>query len=123
MKKSFIILLSVLLISLISACGSAKLSKSELLSYVDEICNNSDRGVQISSNAYTYIEAKRDIYQKIIDNGDATVKVFVEELEKSDVFGLDKYIMAAACAEITGIGKYGGWSSGKEWLDLYKAEK
>ncbi len=75
-----------------------------------------------SSNPYDYIEAHKDTYNSLIKGGQSTVEVFVDVLKNSTEFGLDKYIMAAVCAEITGIGNDTDktWGTAKEWLELYE---
>lgn len=89
-----------------------------LLAMVDEIAKPT-----ASSNPYDYIEAHRDIYDNLVAGGKDTAAVFIEILINSDEFGLDKYIMAAVCAEITGIGSGSNktWSSAKDWLQLYES--
>lgn len=103
----------------------ANLSDAELLMMVDEIAENT-KVSRLSGNAYDYINAKPDVYKKLIRGGQNTVDCFVRELRTAESFGLREYIMAAACSEITGIGKKEGeydpetwWASAGEWLALY----
>ncbi|MBQ5621816.1 MAG: hypothetical protein IIU92_04275, partial [Bacteroidaceae bacterium] len=53
------------------------------------------------------------------------VNFYVEQL-RTGQNGLSGYIMAVACAEITGIGdKYDGadWATAQEWLSLYDSSE
>lgn len=98
--------------------------KDRLLELVDRIVNNPECG--LSSNPYTYIEAKRELYDEILSYKDQAVSRFVGLLRAGEN-GLRGYIMAAACSEITGIGEKVGeydtswWATAQEWLDLYDA--
>ena len=103
----------------------ASLDDAELLRMVDEIAGN-DRVSGLSSSAYDYINARPDIYEKLIKGGQKTVDCFVRQLRTAENYGLCEYVMAAACSEITGIGKKEGeynpktwWASAAEWLVLY----
>ena len=97
---------------------------NELLSLVSEIANNPDCG--LSSNPYTYIEAKRELYDAILSYKGQAVDCFVEQLRTGEN-GLRGYIMAAACSEITGVGEKVGeydtswWVTAQEWLALYES--
>ncbi len=98
--------------------------KDRLLELVQQIANNPECG--LSSNPYTYIEAKRDLYEEILTYKDQAVARFVKLLRAGEN-GLQGYIMAAACSEITGIGEKVGqydtswWATAQEWLALYDA--
>lgn len=123
MKRSIARFLSIILL-LVIGCQKVETSdvmytKQNLINMVNEIANN--REVSFSSNAYDYINAKRDIFDLIVNGGENTVTIFVNILKDSTSFGLDKYIMAAACAEITGIGigEDKKWATAKDWLVLY----
>ena len=102
----------------------AKFQKKEpdtnkLRSLVSEIANNPDCAA--SSNPFTYIEARKSRYNEILTYGADAVEFFVEQLRTGDN-GLQGYIMAVACADITGIGdKDAGadWATAQEWLALY----
>ncbi len=97
--------------------------KNQLLAMVDKMTKPIQEKplLAFSSNPYDYIEAYRDTFDSLVAGGQSTVNIFVGVLANSTEFGLDKYIMAAVCAEITGIGKGSDktWSTAKEWLDLY----
>ncbi len=97
---------------------------NKLLSLVSEITNNPDCAA--SSNPFTYIEAKRSRYNEILTYGSSAVDCFVEQL-RSGIDGLQGYIMAVACADITGIGDKdlgADWATAQEWLALYdKSDK
>jgi hypothetical protein len=124
LKKLITIFLTLSLIISITACKDQKktlYSEQQLIAMVNEICSPS-----FSSNPYDYIKAHQEAFDKIISNGNQTVDIFVIILKKSKVFGLDKYIMAEACTQITGIGKDKNtpWSTANEWLAIYlKAKK
>ena len=120
-KRSFLRLLACffalfLLVFSFSACNE-KISAEYLQSLVHDIAYNPD--VAFSSNPYTYIEAKRELYDEILSAGDDVLKAFLPVLRSGEA-GLDAYIMAAACAEISGVGKDGGLASAPQWLDLYE---
>ncbi len=97
---------------------------SKLLALVSEIANNPDCAA--SSNPFTFIEAKQSRYNEILTYGSKTVDCFVEQLRAGEN-GLQGYIMAVACADITGIGDKdlgADWATAQEWLALYdKSEK
>lgn len=91
-----------------------------ILDLVDEIMKNP--AIAASSNPYDYINARYDLYVKIIQYGDTARDCLLTALEESADNGLREYIMAAACAELTkfGLNKIETpWASGKEWLMLY----
>lgn len=91
-----------------------------ILGMVDEIAENS--AVAASSNPYDYINARYDVYVKILQYEDTARECLLAALEASADNGLREYIMAAACAELTGFGQNKAqtpWGSGKEWLGLY----
>jgi len=97
--------------------------KESLLAMVDEMTkpNPDNPNLEVSSNPYDYIAAHQDIYDELVAGGQNTVDIFVEILTNSNEFGLDKYIMAVVCAQITGIGNESDktWASAKDWLILY----
>lgn len=117
MKKTIFIILVFAMGLLLMGCTNKQSFDMDLLEKVHEISDNQE--LMFSSNPYDYITAKQDVFDSIISAGDAAVKEFVNEIRNAKEHGLDQYIMAAACAQITGIGKSGGWASAKEWLDLY----
>ena len=96
----------------------------QLLTLVNEIANNPDCAA--SSNPFTYIEAKQAQYNEILSYGSSAVDCFVEQLRAGEN-GLQGYIMAVACADITGIGDKdtgADWATAQEWLALYdKSDK
>lgn len=90
-----------------------------LLELVSEIVNNPYCAA--SSNPFDYIKASQRQYNEILSYGAGAVELFVEQLRTGEN-GLYGYVMAAACAEITGIGdKNAGadWATSQQWLDLY----
>lgn len=92
---------------------------NKLLSLVNEIADNPDCAA--SSNPFTYIEARKARYNEILTYGSAAVDFFVEQLRAGEN-GLRGYIMAVACANITGIGDKdlgADWATAQEWLALY----
>jgi hypothetical protein len=117
MKRKIILL--ILIFAAIVFCNNIIFEKS-LVNKVNTICSNIDIGY--SSNAYDYINARQDIFNNIVSEGNAAVKVFVNIMKKDESSGLDEYVMAVACSEITGIGKDSSWSSASEWLVLYEKE-
>lgn len=98
--------------------------KNELLIIVYEITKPTKEKphLALSSNPYDYIDAHRNIYNRLVAGGQSTLTIFVNVLKNSTEFGIDKYIMAAVCAEITGIGNSSDktWASAQEWLKLYE---
>jgi len=101
--------------------------KESLLAMVDEMTkpNPDNPNLAVSSNPYDYIAAHQDIYDELVSGGQNTVDIFAGILTNSNEFGLDKYIMAAVCAQITGIGNGSDktWDSAKDWLILYDNSK
>ena len=92
---------------------------SKLLALVREIANNPDCAA--SSNPFTFIEARQSRYNEILAYGSKAVDCFVGQLRSGDN-GLQGYIMAVACADITGIGDKdlgADWATAQEWLALY----
>ena len=100
------------------------IDNSKLLSLVSEIANNPDCAA--SSNPFTFIKAKQSRYNEILTYGSKAVDCFVEQLRAGEN-GLQGYIMAVACADITGIGDKdlgADWATAQEWLTLYdKSDK
>ena len=98
--------------------------QNTLLSLVSEIANNPD--CFASSNPFTYIEARKEQYNQILTYGADAVDFFVNRLRAGEN-GLLGYIMAVACADITGIGDKdtgADWGNAQEWLALYdKSDK
>lgn len=78
--------------------------------------------LQLSSNAYDYVNAHKDIFFELVAGGEETLNEFTEILKNSEEFGLDKFLMAIVCAEISGIGKGSGegWASAKDWYEIYE---
>lgn len=96
---------------------------NRLLSLVNSIAYNPDCAA--SSNPFTYIEAKPVQYNEILTYGSAAVDFFVEQLRTGEN-GLQGYIMAVACGDITGIGdknEGANWATAQEWLALYDKTK
>lgn len=94
-------------------------TEEKLLLLVNEIINNPD--CVASSNPFTYIEARKEKYNEILTYGSKALDFFVEQLRAGEN-GLQGYIMAAACADITGIGdkdEGADWATAQEWLALY----
>lgn len=100
-----------------------EISKNNLLIMIDIMTKPTQEkpNLALSSNPYDYIDAHRDTFSRLVAGGQSTVTIFIDILKNSNEFGLDKYIMAAVCAEITGIGNSNDktWASVKEWLKLY----
>lgn len=99
-------------------------ANDSLLVLVQQIVRNPECAA--SSNPFDYIEAKRALYNEILSYGSSAVDCFVEQL-RSGENSLQGYIMAVACADITGIGnKDAGadWATAQQWLALYdKSDK
>ena len=97
--------------------------KKEILKMIDEMTQSTtDKPfLSTSSNPYDYIDAHKDTFNSLIGDGQFALDVFTGILRNSTEFGLDKYIMATVCAEISGIGngRDKTWASAKEWLELY----
>jgi hypothetical protein len=97
--------------------------KNKLLTMIKEMTKPTleKPNLALSSNPYDYIDAHKDTFNRLVAGGQNTVTIFVDVLKNSTEFGLDKYIMAAVCAEITGIGNGCDktWSSAEEWLRIY----
>ena len=94
-------------------------NNDNLIAMVQDIAHNPDCAA--SSNPFDYIEAKKALYNEIISYGSSAVDCFVEQL-RSGENGLQGYIMAVACADITGIGDKdlgADWETAQEWLALY----
>lgn len=94
-------------------------NNDNLIAMVQDIAHNPNCAA--SSNPFDYIEEKKAIYNEIISYGSSAVDCFVEQL-RSGENGLQGYIMAVACADITGIGDKdlgADWATAQEWLALY----
>jgi hypothetical protein len=107
----------------IDLTSQKEISKNNLLIMIENITKSTQEkpNLALSNNPYDYIDAHRDIYDRLVAGGQSTVTIFVDVLKNSTEFGLDKYIMAAVCAEITGVGNGNDktWASAEEWLKLY----
>lgn len=119
-------------------------NESELPGYNDGLLQNADASVvnndylralivdivdnpecAASSNPFDYIKASQRKYNEILTYGEDAVNFYVGQLRTGEN-GLPGYIMAVACAEITGIGdKYDGadWATAQEWLSLYDSSE
>ncbi|HCA30179.1 MAG TPA: hypothetical protein DEP23_11730 [Ruminococcaceae bacterium] len=132
MRKGLILLLA--LVILLPGCAkSINLSdnkkqldpseKHRLLAMVEEITEPTEESpfLDLSSNAYDYINAHKDIFNNLVGGGQQTADILISELKRASDFGLNQYIMAAICAEITGVGKDDNkaWATAEDWLDLY----
>ena len=95
-----------------------------LIAMVQDIAHNPNCAA--SSNPFDFIEAKRALYNEILSYGSSAVDCFVDQLRAGEN-GLQGYIMAVACADITGIGDKdlgADWATAQEWLTLYdKSDK
>ncbi len=133
MKNILILMLTVLIMAVVF-CGCQKsltesgtenltnsFSVDEMVSMVDSMTQPTKEkpNLMLSSNAYDYINAHRKTFDLLVSSKRCAVDCFTKILRDSNTFGLDKYIMAAVCCEITGIGKDGEWSSADEWIKLY----
>lgn len=109
--------------------NTPSMSKNDMIQMAESI-TKVPAGISLSSNPYDYINANIETFNTLVELGQPVVDCFVEVLRTSDTFGLDKYIMAAVCSEITGIGskqnmseEYDAdtwWASANEWLALYE---
>lgn len=91
-----------------------------VMDLVNQIAHNPETAA--SSNPYDYITAKEDVYRQVLDSGEEGLQLMLQQLRISDSDGLREYIMAAACAEITGVAldkELHPWGSGKQWLSIY----
>ncbi len=97
-----------------------KTTEETILELIDQIALNP--AMAASSNPYDYIKAGQELFDQILSYGDVAVSCMVSHLRSTQNDGLREYIMAAACAEFTGVGKdkdAAPWFSGKSWLNLY----
>ena len=103
---------------------AAAYTDTQLLDMVNQIMQPTpaEPNLGLSSNPYDYIGAHRETYDKLVAGGSRISDFFIMQLQSADTFGLDKYIMAEVCSEITGVGKDKAqpWISAKEWLALYE---
>ena len=102
---------------------TVKTTEEIILDLVNRIALNP--AMATSSNPYDYIRDQQELFDEILSYGDAAVNYMVDYLHTSMEDGLKEYIMAAACAEITGIGKDKAvehWFTGKHWLDIYQGD-
>lgn len=99
----------------------AHYSDAALLHMVQNIANN--KSVGFSSNPYDYITARNQLFVTLVGADTAATACFIPRLQNEEVSGLEAYIMAAVCAEITGIGQTDNgqkiWATADEWLALY----
>ena len=100
-------------------------SCDELVALIDLITQTTAEmpNLQMFSNPHVYIQAHQATYDRLVASGQDAVGCFTAILRQSETFGLDKYLMAAVCAEITGVGRAGGWGSAREWIMLYDTQK
>lgn len=107
----------------------SSIPKDEMIAMVESITQVPVSTI-CSSNPYDYIDANIDTYNTLVALGQPAVDCFLEELRTTESFGIDKYIMATVCSEITGFGakknmadEYDSstwWASADEWLALYE---
>ncbi len=69
--------------------------------YISDIA--ATESVEAGSSTRDYINANPDKWEKILNEGDYTIGIFVSELEKADSTGLDEWLMMEAVTEISGI--------------------
>ena len=81
------------------------------------------------SSPFSHIE-NNEYYDEIIELGVAALPELENELQSSDISGLDEYIMALAMSEISGTdvslitkGESYSWSNAKQFLAEWKATK
>lgn len=89
---------------------------AHLLALVEYIARDPEAGV--FSSPYMYIHSNRELFNEILSYGDVAVNCFVKAMRAGEN-GLQGYIMASACAEITGIGRGAAWVNAKGWLAIY----
>ena len=92
-----------------------------VLADIDEMANNPAAAAMSDPDAY--LEAGAEAHQALLEGGEETAAILLDELEASGASGLREYLMAAVCAEITGVGCDGGWSTAAEWVALYRASQ
>ena len=95
---------------------SERFIQNDLILMAEEIASKGD---PLSSNPYEYIEANKEQFDALCAAGENAVPYINSILRETDKNGLTGYILAAACAEITGKGQE-EWSSAKEWLEFYE---
>ncbi|MDD3693691.1 MAG: hypothetical protein PHX02_07315 [Oscillospiraceae bacterium] len=132
--KNILVLMLTVVIMMAAFCGCQKsptasgtenvtssFSDNELVSMVESMTQQTKEkpDLMLSSNAHDYINAHKKTFDLLVSSKQCAVDCFTKILRNSKTFGLDKYIMAAVCCEITGVGKDGGWSSADEWIRLY----
>lgn len=98
-------------------------NRDRLTALVHQIISNQECAT--SSNPFDYINASKSQYNEILTYGSSAVDFFVEQLRTGEN-GLREYVMAVACAELTGIGDKNtsaDWATAQEWLALYDSSK
>ena len=93
-------------------------SDAQLLDMAQQIADNDE--IAFSSRAEDYIAASPVLYDRILSGGEDTVDCYVAALRRRKEHGLVEYLMATACARITGVGQdEAAWASANQWLALY----
>ena len=96
--------------------------EERVLGLVDEIVNNPQ---VVSEDVYDYLRAKKDCFDALAFEGMESVRILVNELLNAKQYGMREMVIAAVCADITGVGGkmgQGNWTSVPQWLRLYVAD-
>ncbi|WP_340016366.1 hypothetical protein [Paenibacillus sp. FSL K6-1318] len=81
----------------------------------------SDPVLLTSSNPNDYIAGNPEVYEDILNTGEAGLGLLLRQLESSPDNGLKEWIMAQASTELLGEHHpVETWHSGKDWLRQYK---
>lgn len=126
-EKTIILLLSFSLVTSPCSCARKQVNESnadiaiskKYNNYIHEIVYNQSPEVLLHSDYKTYIDAKKEYFDALVAEENKAVQYFTSHLRGIDTFGLEETIMAAVCAEITGVCKDGGWSDASVWIGIY----
>lgn len=100
---------------------SSLYSDYEMLAMIHEIMD--DKGKPelafLSFTTPLYIEENQEVYQKLVDNGQATVNFFTDFLRYTKRGGLAESIMVSICEEITGFKNSSSIYTSSDWIEAY----
>ncbi|MBT2284805.1 hypothetical protein J7E78_14775 [Paenibacillus polymyxa] len=115
-------LLSVCIALTVTAC-STRTEEQVLSATIESNLQQmvSDPFLLTSSNPNDYIVGNPEVYEDILNTGEAGLLLLLQQIESSPDNGLKEWIMAQASTELLGErNPVEAWHSGKDWLRQYK---
>ena len=111
---------AIIVIAVVCLTNAVDVNK-KIDGYLDIIVNESS--VAFSSNPYDYINANKEVFDKITALSEDGLSSMLKMFEDSEDNGLREYVMAVACNTIKPIMTDDDFESGRDWYIKYKKDE